>query len=112
MSGTSAPFTAQLRTRGETITFGDASASERWTVRVQLAEAWDAVTVSTPPNESVLALKRRALAVLRPDATYHEDFVVKLHGVAVADEQASLADVGAADGSIFLIMFRRRRPVR
>ena len=107
----SAPFTAQLRTRGDVIVLGDAAA-ERWTVRVQVADAWDAVAVSTPPTESVLALKQRALAVLRPDATYHEDFVVHLRGVAIADEHASLADVGAADGSIFLIMYRRRRPVR
>jgi hypothetical protein len=37
---------------------------------------------------------------------------MKLHGVVVDDETATLAEVGARDGSIFLVMLRRRRPVR
>lgn len=104
-------FTGQLRTREE-IRLGADDAPARWTVRVQSAEAWDAVSFSVPPNEPVLSLKVRALEALRPDAPYHEDFVMKLRGVVVDDEGASLADVGAADGSIFLVMLRRRRPVR
>ena len=107
-----APFSAQLRTRPGVVTLGAPGAAERWTVRVQLSEAWDAVRVSVPPTESVRACKLAALKALQPDARYHEDYVVKLRGVAVADESASLADVGAADGSIFLVMHRRRRPVR
>jgi len=107
-----APFSAQLRARPGILTLGAASAAERWTVRVQLSEAWDAVRVSVPPSESVRALKLAALEALQPDARYHEDYVVKLRGVAIGDESASLADVGAADGSIFLVMYRRRRPVR
>jgi hypothetical protein len=107
----SAPFTAQLRTRGEVITLGAADAPVRWTVRVQVAEAWDAVRVSAPPSESVGAVKAAALRVLCPDAPFHDDFVVKLRGVVV-EESATLAEAGAADGSIFLVMFRRRRPVR
>jgi hypothetical protein len=107
----SAPFTAQLRARPGEIRLGAEDAPERWTVRVQVADAWDAVRVSAPPAETVLALKVRALEALRPDAAFHDDYVVKLAGVVV-DEHASLADVGAADGSIFLVMLRRRQPVR
>ena len=105
-------FTGQLRARAETIVLGAADAGARWTVRVQVAEAWDAVRFSVPPSEPVLSLKVRALEALRPDAPYHEDYVVKLRGVVVDDENASLADAGAADGSIFLVLLRRRRPVR
>jgi hypothetical protein len=107
----SAPFSAQLRARPDAIEIGPAD-GERWTVRVQVAEAWDAVRVVAPPTTAVLDVKRRALDVLRPDAAYPDDFVVKLRGIEVPDESASLADAGAADGSIFLVMYRRRRPVR
>ena len=81
-------------------------------VRVQVPEVWDAVRFSAPPDEPALALKVQALELLYPDAAFHDDFVLKLHGFEVLDEGASLADVGAADGSIFLLTHRRRRPVR
>jgi hypothetical protein len=42
-----------------------------------------------------------------PDA-----FVMKLRGFEVLDESESLTKVGAVDGSIFLLTYRRRRPVR
>jgi hypothetical protein len=41
-----------------------------------------------------------------------EEFVMKLRGWEVLDESASLTDAGAIDGSIFLLTYRRRRPVR
>ena len=111
MSAERAPFTAQLRAQPGVIEVGAADAPERWTVRVQLSDAWDTVRMTAPPTEPVLTLKLRALEALWSDTPYHDDFVVKLHG-AVVDEHASLADVGAADGSILLLMLRRRRPVR
>ena len=43
------PFTAQLRSRPGVVTLGAADAATRWTVRVQLSEAWDVVRVSAPP---------------------------------------------------------------
>ncbi len=111
-AGSDAPFTTQLRARGETVVLGAQNAPERWGIRVQVADVYDAVRFSAPPTEPVIALKVRALELLRPDAAYHEDFVVKLHGVLVDDENVSLADAGAADGSIFLALLRRRQPVR
>ena len=104
-------FTGQLRVR-EAIRVGAEDAPVRWTVRVQVADAWDTVRFSAPPTEPVVSLKVRALEVLRPDTALHEDFVVKLRGAVVDDEHASLADVGALDGSIFLVALRRRQPVR
>jgi hypothetical protein len=73
---------------------------------------WDTVRVSAPPTEPVLSVKVMALAALMPDADFHEDFVVKLHGGEVFDENAPVAEVGARDGSIFLVTSRRRRPAR
>lgn len=108
-----APFVAHLRARPGTIVLGDpAAAGPRWTLRVEVPEAWDTVRVSAPPSEPLLSLKVMALAALMPDADFHEDFVLKLRGGEVFDEHASLADVGAIDGSIFLLTSRRRRPVR
>ena len=104
-------FTGQLRV-GQEIRLGADDAAPRWTVRVQVSDAWDAVRFDTPATEPVLTLKLRALEALRPDAPYHDDYVVKLHGVVVDDESATLAEVGATDGSIFLVILRRRRPVR
>ena len=73
---------------------------------------WDAVRVVLPRTEPVLALKVRALDALYPDADFHEDFVLKLGGWEVLDENATVADAGAVDGAIFLLTSRRRRPVR
>ena len=109
-----APFTAQLRARQELIRLGADDAATRWTVRVQMPEVWDAVKLSAPPTEPVLSLKMRALEELYPDApgSGHESFVLKLGGIEVLDESAPLGETGAADGSIFLLTYRRRRPVR
>ena len=106
------PFVAGLRTRRDEIVLGPADAAPRWTVRVQVAEVWDAVRVSAPAAEPVAHVKVAALAALLPDARHHEDFVMKLGGVEVLDEGAALSASGAEDGSIFLVTHRRRRPVR
>jgi len=100
-----------LRARPDTIRLGEPGAAVI-AVRVEMPEVWDAVRIEAPVSEPVVALKVRALAVLYPDADFHEAFVVKLHGCEVLDENASLGDIGAVAGSTLLVMFRRRRPVR
>ena len=107
----SAAFVSQLRARPGVIRVG-ADGSPRITIRVQMPEVWDAVRVETPASEPVRSVKAEALAVLQPQGDLSEDFVVKLNGYEVLDEMASLADVGAMDGSTFLLTYRRRRPVR
>jgi hypothetical protein len=111
-AGADAPFVVGLRSRPTELRLGAEDAPVRWTVRVQVAEVWDAVRLSTPPGEPVIALKVRALEALLPEADFHEDYVLKLHGFEVLDENAALAESGARDGSIFLLQHRRRRPVR
>lgn len=106
-----APFVTTLRARPGTIRIGEPAAGAI-TVRVQMPEVWDAVRVVLPPDEPVLALKVRALGALFPDGEIHDDFVVKLGGFEVLDENASVTEAGAVDGSTFLLTHRRRRPVR
>ena len=107
-----APFVTGLRSRPDTLHLGAPDAADRWTVRVQMAEVWDAVRVSAPASEPVLAVKVAALEALFPAASFHDDYVVKLGGIEVLDENAALREVGARDGSIFLVASRRRRPIR
>ena len=109
---TGAAFVSRLRSRATELVLGAPDAPDRWTVRVQMAEVWDAVRVSAPASEPVLAVKVAALEALFPQADYHDDYVVKLGGIEVLDENAALREAGAQDGSIFLVASRRRRPVR
>lgn len=110
--GAGAPFVTQLRSRPTTLALGAPDAPDRWTVRVQMAEVWDAVRVSAPSTEPVLAVKVAALEALFPEAAFHDDFVLKLGGIEVLDENAALSEAGAQDGSIFLLTHRRRRAIR
>ena len=107
----SAPFVTQLRTRGAAIQMA-APGTEIITVRVEMPEVWDVVRVVVAPSEPLLGLKVRALAALYPNGEFHDEFVMKLRGFEVLDENASLSSIGAVDGSIFLLTHRRRRAVR
>jgi hypothetical protein len=107
----SEPFVAQLRARGTALQIaGDGAPSI--TVRVEMPEVWDTVKAEVSPNTAVRVLKQRALEALYPVDEPVEEFVLKLRGWEVLDENASIADVGARDGSIFLLTHRRRRAVR
>ena len=105
------PFVSQLRSRPGVIRVG-ADGQPRITIRVQLAEAWDTVRIETAPTEPVGVVKAEALAALRPNQEPADAFVVKLNGFEVLDENVSVADSGATNGSTFLLSYRRRRPVR
>lgn len=107
------PFVAGLRSRKTTIQLSPAGAGAI-TIRVEMPEVWDVVRIVVAPSEPVLAVKVRALQALYPEAgaSLHSDFVVKLRGWEILDEAASLTDAGVIDGSILLLTFRRRRPVR
>jgi hypothetical protein len=105
------PFVAQLRTRGDVIELASPGGPVI-TVRVQVPEVWDAVRVHASPDERVLLVKLRALEALYPSNEAADEFVMKLNGWEVLDEQASLAGAGAVEGSIFVLTHRRRRAVR
>ena len=105
------PFVGQLRSRRDVLQLVEPGAPAI-SVRVEMPEVWDTVRAVVSPDERVIALKLRALDAMFPEGELHEDFVMKLRGWEVLDEQASLAAVGAVNGSIFLLTHRYRRPVR
>ncbi|MDQ6634215.1 MAG: hypothetical protein M3Z10_05585 [Gemmatimonadota bacterium] len=105
-----APFVSQLRARGDVLQLA-AAGSHAITVRVEMPELWDTVRASVTPSSAVATLKAAALDALFPGEAA-DAFVMKLRGFEVLDENESLTQVGAVDGSIFLLTYRRRRPVR
>lgn len=82
------------------------------TVRVQVAEMWDAIRVVAHPDTSVSELKQRVVNEFYPGHEYLDDFVLKLRGWEMLDENQSLKAGGMVDRSIVLLSHRRRRPVR
>jgi hypothetical protein len=106
-----APFVTQLRARPDTIRLGMHD-QPTITIRVEMQAVWDAVRLQVPPADTVETIKKRALEALYPQAPYHEDFVMKLGGWEILNEHESLASAGVKDGSILLLMHRRRRPLR
>jgi hypothetical protein len=107
----SAPFVAQLRSAGAPIMLGEPGAATI-TIRVESAELWDAVRVIAPPETVLAEVKQRAVVGFYPDNEYAENFVLKFRGWEILDENASLKDCGIVNGSILLLGYRRRRPVR
>lgn len=107
----SAPFVAQLRSARAPIAI-DAPGAGAITLRVEAADLWETVRVTARPGTSVADLRRRVVEGLFPAGTLADEFVLKLHGWELLDPRASLADAGAVDGSIVLLAYRRRRPVR
>ena len=82
------------------------------TIRVQVAEMWDAIRVVAHPDTSVSELKQRVVTEFFPGHEYLDDFVLKLRGWEMLDENQSLKAGGMVDRSIVLLSRRRRRAVR
>jgi hypothetical protein len=82
------------------------------TLRVQVAEMWDAVRVVARSEATVAEVKQRVVAEFFPGNEFPDDFVLKLRGWEMLDEQQTLAKSGVIDGAIVLLAYRRRRPVR
>lgn len=107
-----APFVTNLRSGSEIPIRIGAAQGEVLRIRAQVASMWDAIRVDTSPDATVREVKLAALDRLVPDSFPPDQYVVKLRGIEVLDENATVAQAGALDGSIFLILDRRRRPVR
>ena len=105
----SAPFVASLRARPNTLRVAGGG---DWMVRVQALEVWDTVRLETSSSATVREVKEQALAALMPDAVHPGEFITKLNGAEVLDENMSLADAGVLNGSTLLVHHRRRQPVR
>ena len=107
----SEPFVASLRTSNETPVRVGTAGVGALTIRVEVPERWDVALLSAAPTSSVSAVKHAALHEVSPEDDASE-YVIKLRGFEIYDENVSIADAGARDGSIFLLTHRRRRPVR
>ena len=107
---TARPFVTELRTREGVLRIGNGAPA--MTLRVEAPEVWDVVIVETAPSARVSELKRVAVTALFGAGENPAEFVLKLRGFEVLNEEVSLAESGAVDGSIFLVTYRRRRPVR
>jgi hypothetical protein len=103
-------FVNGLRTQGHAFKLGT-PAGPALQLRAQVLEAWDAIRVDADPTASVRSLKQLALRELYPDTRHESEYVVKLHGFEVLDEDAPISSTAARNGSTFLITDRRRRPV-
>ncbi|HEX6627772.1 MAG TPA: hypothetical protein VF105_07450 [Gemmatimonadaceae bacterium] len=103
------PFVSGLRTQGAALQLGS-GAGPVLHLRAQVLEAWDAIRVDAVASASVKSLKHLALQTLSPHVNADE-YVVKLHGWEILDEDAPISTTAARNGSIFLITDRRRRPV-
>ncbi|MEP7066170.1 MAG: hypothetical protein ABI889_09075 [Gemmatimonadota bacterium] len=107
----SEPFVASLRTSQHAPIVVGTPGADALTIRVEVPERWDVALLTAAPTASVSSVKHAALAQVLPEADASE-YVIKLRGFEVLDENVSLANAGARDGSIFLLTFRRKRPVR
>ena len=104
------PFVSGIRVQGDPLKLGSGN-GPALQLRAQVLEAWDAIRVDADPSASVKSLKHLALRELYPDVRPDDDYVVKLHGFEILDENAPISSTAARNGSIFLITDRRRRPV-
>jgi hypothetical protein len=109
---TGGAFVNQLRVRPEVLHIAPAGAAAPWVVRVQAADAWDAVRVACTPQSTVQELKQAAMANLLPDIRETDSYLVKLHGAEVTQESVTLQAAGAQDASTFFLTARRRRPLK
>lgn len=109
---TARPFVAELRTRDGASPIRIGGGTPSLTLRVEIPEVWDVVAIETSPSTQVGEVKRAAIAALLGASADPDNLVMKLRGFEVLNEAASVADTGAVDGSIFLVTYRRRRPVR
>jgi hypothetical protein len=103
-------FVNSLRTRGQPFTLG-APTDKPVRLRAQVLEAWDAILIDANPSASVRSLKQLALRELYPDVQHDDEYVVKLNGFEILDEDVPISATAARNGSTFLITDRRRRPV-
>jgi hypothetical protein len=102
-------FANSLRARPEGLLLS--TAAEAITIRVQAAEAWDAVRVTCTLDMPVARIKQAAMTALLPDVERGDDYLVKLRGALIPNEGVTLAAAGVQEASTLLLTSRRRRPI-
>ena len=86
--------------------------AERFAIRVMVTDVWDQVFLAVEPGTTVADLKRRALEQALKRTAPAEEYCVKFRGGAVLDEATTLEALGAGPNAPFIILPRRRQPVR
>jgi hypothetical protein len=107
----SAPFVNELRAGDDVLRIGGDNGGVLH-IRVQAAELWDALRIDAAATASLVSVKTAALERFFPNGANPAEFVVKLRGFEILDEDKSVADCGVRDGSTLLLARRRRRPVK
>jgi len=105
-----APFVTQLRSNPRTLELAKPGEGTI-TLRVEASDIWTTIRVTVQAETSVAELTQRVVAHLFPNG-HPDEFVLKFRGWEVLDERASVKEAGLVDGSILLLAYRRRRPVR
>ena len=106
-----APFVSELRAAPDVIRIGGGDGAVMF-LRVQSAELWDALRVDAPASATVASVKTAALERFFPSGVNGDEFVAKLRGFEILNEDDSLESSGVRDGSTILLARRRRRPVK
>ena len=106
-----APFVTEIRTADDVIRVGGGNGAVMH-LRVQVAELWDTVRVDAPGLTSLAEVKNAALAAFFPTRVQASEFVAKLRGFEILNEDDTLGQCGVRDGSTILLARRRRRPVK
>ena len=86
--------------------------SEHFAVRVMVTDVWDQVVLAVEPGTTVADLKQRALEQALKRQALAEEYVVKFRGAALLDETTTLEALGAVPNAPFIVLPRRRQPVR
>jgi hypothetical protein len=105
-------FVNSLRVRPEVLRVAPADVLSPWVVRVQAAEAWDAVRVECTAQSTVADVKRVAMRNLLPDIGEHDTYMVKVGGAEVGNEAVTLQAAGVQNATTLFLTSRRRRPLK
>lgn len=106
----SSVFATQLRSTGAPIVVAEGAGAI--TLRVAASDIWETVRVTALPATRISDLADKVVAELFPEGSAAGEFVLKFRGWELLDPRATLADAGIVNGSIVLLAYRRRRPVR
>jgi hypothetical protein len=82
------------------------------TIRVWVVPVWDAVRLEVTPDWTVAQLKDEALARATGKTIDPAAYLVKYRGAPLLDETQTLGALQLAEGAPFIVLPRRRQPVR
>jgi len=86
--------------------------TDHFAVRVMVTDVWDQVFLPVEPTTTIVQMKKEALGKALRRRARPEEYVVKFRGAEVLDEAVTLAALGAGANAPFIVLPRRRQPVR